>query len=132
MICIRVGHGARDNRPAAVPSRVAPVRGEAIDSWLEATATRMQMPLGAVKRVLELQTDSRPLRRNTLSQNQRDTVAAPTGVPPDVLSAMTLSAYTGRTLRLDPQSNRVDTTFPFGALTWSRYCPEWLNESQRR
>jgi hypothetical protein len=30
--------------------RVGPVPGEAIDSWLEATAGRMDMPLGAVER----------------------------------------------------------------------------------
>jgi hypothetical protein len=113
-------------------SRVAPVHGEAIDSWLEMTALRMQVPLGALARRLELPTDSRPVWRNALSENQYNTVAAATGVSPDVLSAMTLDSYDGTALRLDPESNRLDATFPFGALTWSRYCPECLKESQGR
>jgi hypothetical protein len=113
-------------------SRVAPVPGETIDSWLEATASRMQMPLGALARRLELPTDARPAWRNTLSENQCATVAAATGVAPDTLSAMTLSSYDGTALRLHPESNRLNATFPFGALTWSRYCPECLNESQGR
>jgi len=92
----------------------------------------MQMPLGALARRLELPTDSRPVWRNALSENQYATVAAATGVSPDVLSAMTLSSYDGTALRLDPESNRLNATFPFGALTWSRYCPECLNESQGR
>ncbi len=92
----------------------------------------MQLSLGALARQLELPTESRPLWRNTLSQKQCDTLAVATGVPPDVLCGMTLSAYDGTALRLDPDSKRPDTTFPFGPLTWSRYCPDCLNESRGR
>jgi hypothetical protein len=67
----------------------------------------MQVPLGALARRLELPTDSRPLWRNALSENQYDTVAA-TGVSPDTLTAMTLSSYDGTALRLDPESNRLN------------------------
>ncbi|WP_459969686.1 TniQ family protein [Mycobacterium sp. MUNTM1] len=95
-------------------SRVAPVQGEAIDSWLEVLAIRMQMSLGAMARHLGLSTEPGPLWRNLLSQKQCDTLAAATGVPPDVLCGMTLSAYDGTALRLDPDSKRPDTTFPFG------------------
>lgn len=113
-------------------SRVAPLQGEAIDSWLEVLAIRMQMSLGAIARHLGLSTESRLLWRNLLSQKQCDTLAAATGVPPDLLCGMTLSAYDGTALRLDPDSKRPDTTFPFGPLTWSRYCPDCLNESRGR
>jgi hypothetical protein len=49
-----------------------------------------------------------------------------------IVEAMTLTVYDGTALQLDPDSHRLDATFPFGALSWSRYCPECLTESQGR
>src|SRR6478609_455803 len=55
-----------------------------------------------------------------------------TGVPTKVVEAMTLCVYNGTALRLDSQSHRLDGAFPFGALSWSRYCPGCIGESQGR
>ena len=43
-----------------LPVRVVPVHGEAIDSWLDAIASSMDLPLGALARVLDLPTAGRP------------------------------------------------------------------------
>jgi hypothetical protein len=49
-----------------------------------------------------------------------------------IVEAMTLSVYDGTALQLHPDSHRLDGAFPFGALSWSRYCSECLIESQGR
>lgn len=51
---------------------------------------------------------------------------------PTVVEAMTLSVYNGTALRLDSKSHRLDAAFPFGALSWSRYCPGCIRESHGR
>jgi hypothetical protein len=73
-----------------LPLRVAPVPGEAIDSWLELTARRMDLPLGAVAGALDLPIVTRPTWTRWLSLDQ--------------LEAMTLSVYDGTALQLDPDS----------------------------
>jgi hypothetical protein len=111
---------------------VAPVQGEAIDSWLEATASGMDLSLSAVARALGLPLTTRPVWIRWLSRDQLEVIEAVTGVSSTIVEAMTLSVYDGSALRLDPDSHRLDATFPFGALPWSRYCPECLTESQGR
>lgn len=49
-----------------------------------------------------------------------------------MVEAMTLSVYNGTALRLDSKSHRLDAAFPFGALSWSRYCPGCIRESHGR
>jgi len=107
------------------------VRQAAIDSWLEVTARRMDLPLGAVAR-------AGPSHRYAtswirwLSPDRLDVVEAATGVSSSVVEAFTLSVYDGTALQLDPNSHRLDATFPFGALSRSRFCPECLRESDGR
>lgn len=115
-----------------LPLRVAPVQGEAIDSWLEVTARRMDLSLGAVARALDLPIATRPVWIRWLSRDQLEAIEAATGVSSTIVEAMTLSVYDGTALQLEPDSHRFDATFPFGALSWSRYCPECLTESQGR
>jgi hypothetical protein len=115
-----------------LPLRVAPAPGEAIDSWLEVTARRMALPLGAVARALDLPIATRPVWIRWLSRDQLEAIEAATGVSSNIVEGMTLSIYDGTALQLDPDSHRLDATFPFGALSWSRYCPECLSESQGR
>jgi hypothetical protein len=106
-----------------LPLRVTPTPGEAIDSWLEVTARRMDLPLGAVARALDLPIATRPTWIRWLSRDQLDVIEAATGVTSSVVEALTLSVYDGVALQLDPNSHRLDATFPFGALSWSRFCP---------
>jgi hypothetical protein len=53
-------------------------------------------------------------------------------VTSSVVEAMTLSVYDGTALQLDPNSHRLDASFPFGALSRSRLCPECIRESDGR
>jgi hypothetical protein len=106
-----------------LPVQVQPLPGESIDSWLEASALAMGGTVGTLAAAGELPVTSVPSWRNWLSPAQLQLLAAATGVPPASLEAMTLSRYDGVALRLDPESHRLDPSFPFGALSWSRFCP---------
>jgi len=63
-----------------LPLRVAPVPGEAIDSWLEVTAGRMDLSLGAVARALDLPIATRPVWIRWRSPDQLEAIEAATGV----------------------------------------------------
>lgn len=115
-----------------LPVRVAPAPGEAIDSWLEATAGGMDLSLAAVARALDLPLTIRPVWIRWLSREQLDMVEQVTGVSSTIVGAMTLSVYDGIALQLDPNSHRLDGSFPFGALSRSRFCPGCLRESDGR
>lgn len=83
----------------------------------------MDLPLGAVARALDLPIATRPTWIRWLSRDQLDVIEAATGVTSSVVEALTLNVYDGVALQLDPNSHRLDATFPFGALSWSRFCP---------
>jgi hypothetical protein len=65
-------------------------------------------------------------------EGESQTIAAATGIPSATVQAMTLAAYDGIALHLDTESHCLETTFPYGPLTWSRYCPECVDVSQGR
>jgi hypothetical protein len=115
-----------------LPLRVEPLPGEAIDSWLEVTAAQINITLSALARAVDLPIATRPSWIRWLSLDQLETIQAATGVSPNVIEPMTLSVYDGAALRLDPYSHRLDATFPFGALSWSRFCPECIRGSDGR
>lgn len=115
-----------------LPVRVVPVPGEAIDSWLEATAERMALPLRAVARAVGLPIATRPTWIRWLARDELNVILAATGVESSVVEALTLSVYDGIALQLDRNSHRLDMSFPFGALSRSRFCPECLRESDGR
>jgi hypothetical protein len=87
----------------------------------------MDLPLGAVARALDLPLTTRPVWIRRLSRDQLERGEAATGVSATIVEAMTLSVYDGTALQLHPDSHRLDATFPFGALPWSRYCPVVLD-----
>ncbi|MCV6990821.1 TniQ family protein [Mycobacterium timonense] len=89
-----------------LPVRVDPREGEAIDSWLEATARQIKATVGAVARAADLQIASRPDWIRWVSADQLRAVQAATGVPREAVRAMTLSTYDGVALELDPVSHR--------------------------
>jgi TniQ protein len=106
-----------------LPVRVAPVPGEAIDSWLEATAGGMGRSLGAVVRALDLPLTTRPGWIRWLSLDQLKTVEATTGVSSTIVEAMTLSVYDGTAVpRADRTQRRVQPGVP-GPRTSCRASP---------
>jgi hypothetical protein len=106
-----------------LPLQVKPLEGESIDSWLEATALAMDLTMGALAAAGGLPTTVRPSWRSWLSSNQALALAAATGLPTSSLKSMTLSRYDGLALSLDPEAHVLDPDFPFGPLSWSRFCP---------
>lgn len=115
-----------------LPVQVQPLEGEALDSWLEATALAMGGTLGTVAVAGSLPTAVVPPWRRWLSSDQLQSLTAATGVSGEALEAMTLSRYDGLALRLDSKTRSLDPNFPFGALSWSRYCPACLRETRGR
>lgn len=115
-----------------LPVQVQPLEGEALDSWLEATALAAGMTVAGVAAVANLPIAAMPTWKRWLSPAQSQSLAAATGVPPEALEAMTLSRYDGTALRLDPESHRSDPKFPFGPLSWSRFCPDRIRETGGR
>ena len=115
-----------------LPVRVRPVEGEAIDSWLEATARQMDLSLSSLAKMLQLSVEERSCWHIWISPAQRRAIGIATGTGADSIGSMTLSDYDGRALRLDPVTREIDPTFPYGALRWSRYCPHCLSDSQDR
>lgn len=117
---------------AGFPIRVTPAPGEAIDSWLEATAIAMDLSMGSVVRWLKLPAVTKPQWLSWMPRDQLDLVASAAGTSAQVIQRMSLTAYDSRALHLDATSHLPDGTFPFGPLFWSRFCPDCLAESGGR
>lgn len=115
-----------------LPMRVAPVAGEALDSWLEAVARRYAVSFGDVLSAHGITCTHRwPGWWLTLPDEDIDHVAAAAGVHPEVIRAMTVERYRCDARRRDEQRHRVD-----GALwvrrSTSRFCPVCLRETGGR
>lgn len=120
-----------------LPIRLPPVAGEALDSWLEAMAHRLDthledllLAVGLGERDAGIGGSGRsPI---TLRPGELAAVAAATGVPAAQVDAMTLARYDGTALRLDSRTNRVSRHHLWGRARGSRFCPDCLAESGGR
>ncbi|GAA1893781.1 TniQ family protein [Streptantibioticus ferralitis] len=130
-------------RPSArtLPIRLPPLPGEALDSWLEATARRMDTTLGDV--LLHFGFPVRQRAGNqfrdipadwTIFLDERLTaaVAHATGTVPEVVTAMTLAHYDGRALQMSPEGRAVTRHVLWGRGRGSRFCPDCLHSSGGR
>jgi TniQ len=122
-----------------LPVRIAPLPGEALDSWLEALAYRMHMPVGDLL-------GSVGLKRSTVKEpgtpaghwmaglrpEEAATIAVVTGAAEAQVLSMTLAAYDGRALIIDPATRVVSKWRLWGRGVGSRYCPYCLTESGGR
>lgn len=116
-----------------LPIRVAPVAGEALDSWFEAVAHRYAVPFVDVLSAHGITRNHRwPGWWLSLPTEDIDHIAATAGVDPELVRAMTVERYHRcDARRRDEQRHRVD-----GAL-WvrrgnSRFCPDCLRETGGR
>ncbi|MFJ4552695.1 TniQ family protein [Streptomyces sp. NPDC088817] len=124
------------------PLRLAPIEGEALDSWCEALAVRLSTPLGDVMKALsgpavESDADSRGLPAYTrwimsMTDAEVKRVAYITGTPPATIARMLLSHYHGRALLMEPESGRVNRRALWGRGSRSRYCPDCLADTGGR
>ncbi|MFE2033866.1 TniQ family protein [Streptomyces scopuliridis] len=124
-----------------LPIRVAPLPGEALDSWLEALAQRLRTPLGDVTRNIGLPPRHKAGRRLPgtpvdwtvmLGPQQKAAISMTTGVDEARLQAMTLQRYDQRALKIDHEHHAVQLTVLWGRGSGSRFCPDCLAENGGR
>ena len=118
-----------------LPIRVTPTDGEAIDSWLEATAHRVRTAFGDLLTAVGLSpyngigTTAWIVR---LNPDEVATISTATGIMPEVLNTMTLQHYSGRAVRIEPDAQRLTRAFPWGRGRGSRFCPACLDATGGR
>lgn len=112
-----------------LPIRIAPIAGEALDSWLERVAHRTHAAFGDVLAAVGLDSH-RPHSTSSwllrLSADEAQRVSAATGVAIDVLETMTLTHFSERALRINDDARALSRTFPWGRGSGSRFCPMCL------
>lgn len=115
-----------------LPIRVAPMTGEALDSWLERIAHRTHAAFGDVLLAVGLNSH----RANTTStwivqlrEEDAQSISTATGVAVDILEAMTLAHFSERALRIKDSGSVLSRTFPWGRACGSRFCPLCLKGS---
>ena len=123
------------------PLRLAPLPGEALDSWLEALAYRLNVRLGDVLGDLGLAAANKNGTRDlavpadwtiALRQEEAARIAQATGADPQQLHDMTLMRFDGRALRIDQAKRQVSRHVLWGRPRGSRFCPECLADSGGR
>jgi AraC-like DNA-binding protein len=123
------------------PIRLAPLPSEALDSWLEALAHRLNVRLGDVLGDLGLaapfKNGVRELAVPTdwtiaLREEEAARIAHATGADPQQLHDMTLMRFDGRALRINPGKRQVSRHVLWGRPRGSRFCPECLADSGGR
>jgi hypothetical protein len=109
-----------------LPIRIAPMTGEALDSWLERIAHRTHAAFGDVLLAVGLNSH----RANTtstwivqLSGEDAQSISSATGVAVDVLETMTLAHFSERAVRIRNGCPVLSRTFPWGRGCGSRFCP---------
>lgn len=123
--------------PRTLPIRLAPLPGEALDSWLEALAERLHISIFDLFRSSNVTT-----RWNTakgrkpwvhhLDTDQLAALSTATGVPADTLSTMTLDRYAGTGLVVDRDARPATRPRWWRGLTGSRFCPRCLSDNGNR
>jgi AraC-like DNA-binding protein len=121
----------------SVPIRLAPLPGEAIDSWLEAYARRLQcnvrelLALAAVPAPTRAAWASRPWTAAT-RPGDFAAISVLTSVPVEQLDAMTWGRFNGTLVTLAPSARRHGPARWWPHLSGSRFCPDCLAETAGR
>ncbi|MGI8450181.1 MAG: TniQ family protein [Streptosporangiaceae bacterium] len=120
--------------PRALPIRLDPLSGEALDSWLEAIAHRLAVPLNDLMQAIGLAGGA--CRRSphpggtdrtiALPPAEAAAIAAATGLDEPSVHATTLARYDQRAVLLDPVTRLVNIRTLWGRSQGSRYCPDCL------
>ncbi|MDO0930139.1 TniQ family protein [Streptomyces sp. TG1A-8] len=128
-------------RVRTLPIRLVPLPGEALDSWLEALARRLDSPLGEVLHHLGL--PSRTGRGDhlrgippdwtiLLGADQTAAIAHASGLDEQTVTAMTLAHYAERALRINFERRYVNRWVLWGRGAGSRFCADCLKDSSGR
>jgi hypothetical protein len=123
--------------PRTLPIRVAPVPGEALDSWHEALAARLQatpadLAAAMLPAVAGQPGKARPASTIMLSDDEAAAIAGSCQLSAAAVHGLTLARYDGVALRLDRQSRRVVRNELWGRAAGSRFCPQCLAQTGGR
>lgn len=128
--------------PRTLPIRTPAYPGEALDSWLEALASRLQASLAdlvdALTPTARHATAGRPPRRSpadwtiSLRDGEAFAIAAACQLGTPAVTALTLARYDGVGLRINHQTGKVDRNVLWGRTKGSRFCPACLAETGGR
>lgn len=118
----------------SLPIRVAPLPGEAIDSWLEAMASRLSVSWGEMLDALDLPVSGGGFPPWTVnpSREQVEEISEASGVSVAQLQGMVLRCYSDRALVLDGTRLTQAASSPWTRRSGSRFCPECLRQSGGR
>ena len=118
-----------------LPLRLAPIAGEALDSWLEATAHNHGVTWAELRTALGA---ALPATRypdtwlGRLTHKQASTISLATGIDASALRAMTLEGYPPIAAGYDPQTGQTAATYPWRHTHASRFCPSCLADNEGR
>ncbi|MEV6401133.1 TniQ family protein, partial [Streptomyces sp. NPDC051907] len=122
----------------SLPIRYPPYPGEALDSWLEAVAARLNCPftdvlsaLGLPNRDLAAAAPVLPRWTTLATPDELAAITEVTGTPTEVLAAMTLQSYDGHAVVIVPGQRRVHRQILWGRAG-SRFCPACLEDTGGR
>lgn len=112
-----------------LPFRVAPLEGEAIDSWVEAIAVRCGAAFGDVAEHVSIPVDYGSTWIVDLTDDQTTRLTRATAIDPEVVRASTLRRFDGVAIAIDRARRRLRSDIPWGRMgptPRSRYCPQCL------
>jgi len=114
-----------------LPFRVAPIAGEALDSWVEVVAARHGVPVSeALARYgLSLQVPI-SVWIVALTADQLDRIAAVSGIEPQIVAAMTLAQHARRFV--DPSADPRVRRLLWVRQTGARMCRPCLGDTEGR
>lgn len=119
-----------------LPIRLTPLPGEALDSWLEALATRMSTPFGNVVTAVGLSASAYGVPRWAMmlkpGEAEQIATATATGTDAEQITSMTLQRWDGQALVIDPVRRIGHPQVMWSGPRGSRFCPACLAESGNR
>ena len=120
--------------PRTLPIRVAPVPGEALDSWPGALAQRLDTSWGDLLAAILPPTNRASVQYANLTAYlhtaELSAISAATGIWPATVEGLTLSRYEGHSVTVDRSARRLHS-LPWPPIR-SRFCPMCLLRSDGR
>lgn len=118
-----------------LPIRLEPIKGKALDSWLEALAHRTYSGFGDLLVAVGLPTANQQGTGRWITQltpAQLCSISDATETCPDRIAATTLDFYSGRALHSGPRNAMTTSQSAWSQVRGSRFCPLCLEETGGR